>query len=130
MIGSYNKKSVVFSVAYDPAADETLPIWRAPDACEITGAYAVAVNDVAASTANYFDVTLQDGGADGSGTAAMSDAIGGTAGWTGLDPKTFTISEGTLDAGDVVTLLYNEEGTGTFTQLTVQLDYVLGHGAN
>ena len=126
MFGSQNKQSVVFSVAYDPAADETYPLWRAPQACEIVAAYATVANDVAASTANYFTLALQNGGAAGTATTALAAAIGGTAGWTGLTPKTFTVSEGTLAAGEVVTAAYDETGTGTFTQVTVQLDYVLG----
>lgn len=129
MFGSQDKKSVVATFAYDPAADEVLPVWRAPAACEVVAAYATVPNDVAASTANYFTVALRNGGAAGTATTALAAAIGGTPGWTGLTPKTFTVSEGTLAAGDVVTASYDEEGTGTFTSLSIQLDYVLGVGA-
>jgi len=126
MFGSYNKKSVTFSVAYDPAADEVWPVWRAPQACEITAAYATVANDVAASTANYFTVALLNGGSAGTAVTSLATAVGGTAGWTGLTPKAFTVAEGTLAAGDVVTASYDETGTGTFAQITIQLDYVLG----
>ena len=129
MFASQNVKSVVFDVAYDPAADEIYPLWVAPKAVEIVSAYATVANDVAANTANYFTVALRNGGSDGAGTTAIADAIGGTAGWTGLTPKAFTISEGTLAAGDVVEAVYDETGTGTFGQLTVQIDYVDGIGA-
>jgi len=130
MIGSYNKKSVVFTVAYDPAADEVWPLWRAPDACEVTAVYATVANDVGASTAAYFDLTLRNGGSAGTATTALTAAIGGTPAWTGLTPKTATVSQGTLAAGDMVTCAYDETGTGTFTQVTIQIDYVLGVGAN
>lgn len=126
MFGSYNKHSVMMTIAYDPAADEVYPIWRAPQACEVTAAYAVTANNVAAATDNYFSVALLNGGTDGAGTASLAAAVGGTAGWTGLTPKAFTIAEGTLAAGDVVTASYDETGTGTFGVLTIQLDYVLG----
>lgn len=129
MFGGAQKNSIVIVMDYDPAADEVHPLWRAPAACEVTGAYATVVNDVAASTANYFSVALRNGGAAGTATTALAAAVGGTPGWTGLTPKTFTVSEGTLAAGDVVTAVYDEEGTGTFAQLNIQLDYVLGVGA-
>jgi hypothetical protein len=130
MFGSQLTQSVVVMVDYDPQADEYLPIWRAPAACEIKAAYATVVNDVAADTADYFDVALYNGGSAGTALAELAGTIGGTAGWTGLTPKAFTVSQGTLAAGDVVTLHYNEAGAGTFTALAVQLDYVLGVGAD
>lgn len=115
-------------VDYDPAADEVLPLWRAPAACEIKSAYATVVNDVNASTANYFTVQLLNGGAAGTASAAISDAIGGTAGWVGLTPKAFTMTAAgkNLAAGDVVTINYDETGTGTFAVLNVQLDVQYG----
>lgn len=129
MFPRQNLQSVVFSVAYDPAADEVWPVWRAPAACEVVAAYATVANDVAASTENYFTIALRNGGTGGTATTALATAAGGTVGWTGLLPKTFTVSEGTLAAGEVVTAVYDETGTGTFTQLTVQIDYVQGVGA-
>lgn len=119
---------VVLYIDHDPAADNVLPLFRAPKACKIVGARATVADDVAASTANYFSLTLVDGGADGAGTAEFSDAIGGTPGWTGLTPKSFAItgSQHRLDAGDVVQLKYDEEGTGTFVAMTVQLEVVYG----
>ena len=119
---------VVFSVAYDPAADQVYPVWRAPAACEVKGAYATVVDDVSASTANYFTVQLLNGGTAGTATTAISDEIGGTAGWTGLTPKTFTMTSTgkNLTAGQVLVLDYDETGTGTFGVINVQLDVVYG----
>jgi hypothetical protein len=129
MFGSEVVYPVTISIDYDPAADDVLPLFVAPRACEVISANATTVNDVAANTANYFDIALRNGGAAGTATTALGGTIGGTAGWTGGTPKTFTVSEGTLAVNDVVTLVYNEEGTGTFTQMLVQLNIVYGVGA-
>lgn len=126
MFGSYNVKSVITTIDYDPTADKVFPIFVAPQACEITGACATIIATVAAATDNYFSVALLNGGAAGTATTSLAAAVGGTAGWVGLTPKTYTISDGTLAAGDVVTANYDETGTGTFGVLTIQLDYKLG----
>jgi len=117
--------SQVVSLDYDPAADDVIPIWRAPKACVLRGAYATVVNDVAASTANYFAAQLKNVGAAGAGTTLLGSIAGGTAGWTSLVPKTLLAETDTavnVAEGDVIALNYNEEGTGTFVLLSVQLD--------
>jgi len=119
-------KSIVVQLDYDPAADDVLPLWRAPAKATIVGAYATVTNNVAASTADYFTALLRNGGAAGTATTAISDAIGGTAGWTGLTPKSFTLSADELAAGDLLQLVYDETGTGTFTAMNVQLDVIYG----
>lgn len=123
MFASEVRFPVVVSLNYDPAADDVIPIWRAPLACEVKSAYATVVNAVAANTANYFSVTLQNGA-----STAISDVIGGTAGWAAYTPKEFTMTAAGKDlaAGDVVTLSYDEEGTGTFVHMVVQLDVAYG----
>lgn len=126
MFQSQVRFPVVVSLDYDPAADDVIPVWRAPMACQVMSAYATVVNDVAAHGTNYFDVALLNGGAAGTAVTEIGGTIGGTAGWTGLTPTAFTISGGTLAAGDVVTVKYNENGTGTFAQMVVQLDVVYG----
>lgn len=126
MFGGNVRHSVTAHVDWDPAADDVIPLWVAPLACEITGAYAVVTNVVNGSTANYFDLALRNGGTAGTATTALAGTIGGTAGWTALLPVAFTISNGTVAAGELVTLHYNEEGTGTFQAMSVQLDYVIG----
>lgn len=127
MFGGNTKYSVVAYIDNDPAADDVLPVWVAPLACEITAAKVIVTNAVAASTANYFDLALLNGGSAGTAAGVIGGTIGGTAGWTALTPVPFTISNGTVSAGDVVTIKYNEEGTGTFAAMTVQLDYVIGN---
>jgi len=126
MFGSQNKKSITAFVDFDPAADDVIPVFIAPAACELEGAKVIVTNAVNGSTANYFDLALLNGGSAGTATTQIGGTIGGTAGWTALLPVAFTISDGTLAAGDVVTVKYNEEGTGTFASMLVQLDFVLG----
>lgn len=126
MFGDYAKNSVVVTLDYDPAADDDMTIWRAPQDVVITGAYAWIQNTLAASTANYFDLALYNGGTAGTALGALAGTIGGTAGWTAQTAKSFTITNGTVTAGQFVTLRYNEEGTGTFTALGVQIDFVRG----
>ena len=117
---------VTIYVDNDPAADDYLPIWRAERKAQIISAYAVIANDVAGNTANYFNLKLANGGAAGTAITAISDVIGGTVGWTGLLPVEFTALVPELAAGDVVTLLYNEEGTGTFAAMQIQLNVRYG----
>ena len=129
MFSSERIVPVPISLDYDPAADDVIPIFVAPKNGEILSAKATVANDVAASTANFFTVSLRNGGAAGTATDAIAASVGGTPGWTGLTPKSFTVGEGTLAEGDVVELVYDETGTGTFGQLLIQLNIVYGVGA-
>jgi len=126
MFGGNRTSSVIVALDYDPAADDDLNVWRAPQAVVITSAYAWTQNTLAGSTANYFDLALYNGGTAGTALTALAGTLGGTAGWVGQTAKTFTVSNGTVGAGEFVTMRYNEEGTGTFTAMVLQLDYVLG----
>lgn len=133
MFGDLRKSYSVF-LDYDPAADDDIPVWRAPHRVTIKAAYWTNTNAVAASTANYFSLQLLNGGTAFTGTDAISSAVGGTAasgtapGWAALTPTALTISDGDVEAGELVVLRYNEEGTGTFTAGLLQLDYVDGIG--
>jgi hypothetical protein len=128
MFGSQVYDSVVVSLDHDPGADDVIYVWRAPKACEVKSAYAATSNAVAADATNYFDIALYNGGAAGTATTLISGTVGGTAGWTALLPVAFTMTTTgkNLAAGDVVTINYNENGTGTFTHMIVQLDVQYG----
>lgn len=128
MFGGYIRNTVVNHIDWDPAADDDLPLWVAPLACEIVGAKVVVTNAVGAHTANYFDLALYNGGTSGTALTAVAGTIGGTIGWGALTPTAFTITNGSVAAGELVKLRYNEEGTGTFASMIVQLDYVYGQG--
>lgn len=119
-------KTVQVFLDYDPAADDVLPVWRAPAGATVVGAYATITNALAGSGTNYFSLTLRNGGTAGTATTTMGSAIGGTVGWTALVPAAWTISSGALAAGELVQVVYDEEGTGTFTSIVVQVDYVFG----
>jgi len=120
----------VFHLDYDPTADDVLHLLTCPTGwvggMEIKSARATCHNAVAANTANYFNVSLRNGGTAYSGTTAVAAAIGGTGGWTALTPKAFTISAGDLAAGETLQLVYDEEGTGTFVAMIVEVEYVPG----
>lgn len=122
MFGNNTYLPVVVSLDYDPAADDDIALWRAPFACEIRSAYATLSNAVAGHTANYFDLALYNGGTAGTALTAIAGTLGGTAGWSALTPTAFTVSSGALTAGQLVKLRYNEEGTGTFGHMIIQLD--------
>lgn len=121
-----SKEIVVVAIDTDAAADQYFPLFRARAACTLAAAYAFQTDDVNQTDANYYKLALKNGGTAGTATTAMSGTIGGTAGtpgWTGLKPETFSITAGSLAAGEVVTLLYDEEGTITpGVPIVVQLE--------
>jgi len=119
---------VIVFVDFDPDGDDVIPAWRAPLAAEIKSAYWINTNAVAGNTANYFDLALYNGGSAGTATTLISGTIGGTAGWTALLPVEFTMTSTgkNVAAGEVVTIKYNEEGSGTFAAGMLQLDVVYG----
>ena len=128
MFQAMDPKSIVIPLGYDPAADDIIPLWKAPAKATIVAAYATMTNALAANGTNYFSLTLRNGGTAGTATTSISNTIGGTAGWSALLPKAFTMSSDEVAAGECVQLDYNEEGTGTFTSMVVQLDIVYGVG--
>jgi len=128
MFPSQAPQVYTFNVAHDPAADQTYPLFQVPPGQQftITGARACCADVVAASTANYFTLALQNGGTAGTGTTAVAAAIGGTIGWASLVWKPFTVSADQLDAGESLNLAYDETGTGTFGVVNVQVEGVWG----
>ena len=127
----YNRRGfVTVALDYDPGADDVIPLFRATQDCEIISAYATMTNTLAADATNRFALNLLNGGTAGTATTAISGTIGGTAGWTGLTPTSFSVSQGTVSAGEVITLNYDENGTGTFTSIAIQLELLAGIGAD
>ena len=123
MLQTLRRDSVVVSFAFDPAANKAMPLWRAPKACIIKRATVSSAFTLAAATANYFTVNLLNGGTAGTATTAIGGTAGGTAGWTALTEKTLITSDTSLAAGAWVVANYVEAGTGTFQQMTIQVDY-------
>ena len=126
MFGSYATETLLIPFNYDPAADDDLFVFKAPQQLEIVSASFTCNNAVAADATNYFDVALYNGGTAGTATTAIAGTVGGTVGWGALIPKNFTISNGTVTANQIVYMRYNENGTGTFTAGVLQLNYRLG----
>ena len=132
MLSSQNIHSVSVFMDYDPAADDQMPVFVASDVCTIVSAKATTANAVAGSGTNYFTVGLVNKGTAGTGTVEISPTdVGGTVGWSALVPKSFTVgtANSQLASGEVVVLDYDEEATGSFAAMTVQIDYVMGQGA-
>ena len=93
--------------------------------CELTAAAATVQTTIASSTANYWTLTLEDGAA-GSGSTAMSSALGGiSSALTAIVPTAFTISEGTINDGDALNCNFVEAGTATIIP-TIDLELVRG----
>lgn len=124
----------------DPTADVSMPIFRVPSEMtkiELLEAHIVMDTTKAAGTQHGISVTLLDGGTDGTGTAALTNTLGGTdAGgtfpaWTAVTPQSWTVSEGTLDATDWIVLKYDEAALATAAPLNtiVTFSYVSGVGA-
>ena len=126
MFGSRVRFPVVTTIDYDPAADKAIPIWRVPIDCEVKSAYVMLPTALAADGTNYYSLTLRNGGALGTATTAVSDTLAGTAGLTANVPHAFTMSTSNFSAGDVIQVAYDENGTGTFGAMTIQLDVVYG----
>jgi len=92
---------------------------------ELTAAAATVQTTIASATTNYWAITLQDGTA-GSGTTAMSSALGGiSTALTAIVPTVFTISEGTINDGDALNCTFTETGTATIIP-TIDLEGVRG----
>lgn len=128
MFGAYNVQTATVFLDYDPGADDDIPIFISPKALEITSIKATTVNAVAADGTNYFDLAVYNGGTLGTALTAVAGTVGGTVGWSALTPVSFTVSNGTMAANEVLKLRYNEAGTGTFTAMILSINYVLGVG--
>lgn len=121
-------------VLSDPGADGTLNIWQVPSrATKIEILDAWAQLDTAISGAGtVVQLTLVDRGAAGTATAGtVSSALGaaGTGDWSANVPRSFTISEGTLDGGDYLAVIYDETGTVAPKNITIGFSWVSGVGA-
>lgn len=130
----YDNVQVVSVNLGDPGADRDILIHRANGAEEIISAYVVDNVGLVAGTANWFMVGLKNGGTAGTATDVIAAQVGGTAAsgtapaWTVNVAKTLTLTDGTLDDGEWVSVDYDETGT-VAENLTVVLNIVRGIGA-
>jgi hypothetical protein len=124
-----DKETIVALIDDDPGADQYIPLFRAPVACTVEAAYVIMTDAVNNTDANKLYLSLKNGGTAGTATTDLAGTVGGTAGtpsWTALAPVTLTISAGSLTAGQIVTLHYDEEGTmapGSPIFVQLEIDY-------
>ena len=121
-------------VISDPTADSTPPIWRVPSEItkiEILEAWANSDTLVTLGSGTGIALTLLNYGTAGSAaTGTLTSALGGTTiTWTANTPKTFTVSDGTMAAGEYLMLKYDETGTVAPLNITVGFTWVSGVGA-
>lgn len=124
-----NVRSVIAQLEADPAADVTANIFRMPGEGRIVACY--AVNDAAiAATTNT--LAVQVGSRSTTGTHALTTiASMAVATWAADTPKTLTLVAANQDVASGTWIAYfrNEEGSGTHTRMTIQVDYILATGA-
>ena len=134
MFGYDNVHSVSVCVS-DPGADATIPIARIParmTKAEVIAAYAVCDTDVKDGIGTAFTLRLLDYGNAGTavaGTVSATLGAAGTGDWSKNTPRAFTISEGTLDGGDWIAVVYDETGTVAPKNIIVTVEFVNGVGA-
>lgn len=124
---------VLPAVIYDPGQDTSINLMHVPadHVYTIEGAYAVVDRTMAASGTEYFSVQLLNGGTAGTGTTAISDEVGGTAGWTANTPKAITVTSGSgdLTAGQWLVCKYAETGTIAPGVIALSIEFVDGVGS-
>jgi hypothetical protein len=123
--------SLSYVFAHDPGADEIFSIFRFPVAGQVLDAYATNTAAIATAT-NTLEVRLEKW------TSAATPVVAGTLGswssgstWAVDVPRQMTKnslgSTALFSAGEWLKLAYNETSTGTWTEMGVQVDYVLGY---
>lgn len=118
---------------YDPGQDAKVALLRVPEdhVYTVEKAYVTAERAINASTANYVDVNLLNGGTAGNGTTNIGSTVGGTAGWAANTPKEITITSGSgdLTAGQWLVANYAETGTVAPGVLSMTVEWVDGIGS-
>lgn len=130
---AYTQRQVISTVISDPAADDQrIHVFKAPIAGEILSASIVCQDAQGSGSAGTFQ--LENWGSAGtaiSGTIAVG--LGGTAAGVRLSaetPAAYTITQGTLSAGDWVVVDYQEDTAWVEANVTINIEVVWGIGAN
>lgn len=130
---SLNQRLVATIIIADPGQDGRLPVLKVPDDHTFTIESAKVVPDrtTAASTANYYEVSLENGGAAGTAQTVIGGTAGGTPGWTAATPESITITSGSgdLTEGQYLVVNYQETGTVAPGNIAVIVEYVDGIGS-
>lgn len=130
---AYTQRQVISVVIHDPAADDQrVHVFKAPIAGEILSAQIVCQDAQGAGSAGTFQIeNWGTAGSSVSGTIAVG--LGGTAAAGRLSaetPAAYTITEGTLSAGDWVVIDYQEDTAWVETSVTISIEVIWGFGAN
>jgi len=117
----------------DPTADDVIPQWRAPMACDLLAIRIITQTAFTANSTDHLTLTFQDGGQGPKFAATPTIAARGGSKVAWVADSVYQVSNSTftssapwaLDSGDVVKLNWNEEGTVALTGL-VELDWAPG----
>lgn len=133
-MGSVNLGNIPYSATYmfdaDPAADATFNIFRFPGEGRVLAVY--AVNDATVATAtNTLGITLVSRGTSGTAANTTIANFAAATGWTADVPRTGSLTAANQDiaSGTWLGVIYDETGTGTWTRMGFQVDYMLATGA-
>ena len=126
---NHNVTTVTFS---DQAADGSIGAFVAPfGGATVKAWYLLPELTVAASGTDYYIVTLINGGSTGTATTAIGTAAGSAAGVVANTKSTGTLNTTTVNelaAGDVLRIIYDEEGTVAPGELTCVIEWAHGLG--
>ena len=132
-IAGYNSRFTTVNSAV--TADMPIPVFVAPKGgARLQAAYGFSSTTLAAGSANHFNLSLLNGGTDGTATTAISALLGGTAaggtapGWTAQKKETFSLTSGSekLTEGQVLLVKYDETGTVAIADWTVIVEWTQG----
>lgn len=134
MFGFDAVRTDTFYVA-DPQADGTLMLWKAPSRAtkiEILEAWAALDTTISSGVGTAVTLRLYDYGAAGTAVGGTITAVLGAAGtgdWTANVPRDFTVSDGTMDGGDYLAVVYEEVGTVAPKNIVIGIAWINGVGA-
>ena len=130
---SFRRESVSVFLP-DAGGDEKYPIFVAPSDHSVTIEKATFLmrGGVAGNTADFLELSLENGGTAGTATTNLGGTVGGTIGFTDNVPQSLTPAAGSgrLLAGEVLVIDWNEilNGPNTSLGVLVTIEYVHGLG--
>lgn len=132
---SFNPRLAPYTLSYllthDPGADETLTLFRFPAGGKVLDSYATNTAAIATAT-NTLALRLVKA------STALANTVQGTLGswaagatWAVDTTRAMTMtafgSTALFAAGEKVLLEYDEETSGTWTEMGLQVDYMIGY---
>lgn len=125
-------RKVASVTVLDPASSLKFPVMVAPADGSVTveKGWVFVAKTIAASTANYVEFNILNGGTGGIATTDIGGTGGGTVGMVAYVPGAIAITAGSgrLTAGQVLMCSYTENGTVDPDAISVVVEYVDGLG--